>query len=219
MNTTINTDWSTLKTFIQTNKLNIQYLESVDFYYLVVFDNQFSLSCTIEKTGDSNQIDFENNYKSNSNKSPKSEVVTQFEKDDKVLKLFKTKAIVNESGIATIEAKVPGNPETDGRYVDSGMVWFDGHHADDQIQSVEVVDVDNLYGYGMGFVLRVWHDDDASSENQGWYLPSTNMPLQVTSLGGYGFIPSGTYLRIVAKKGQSQTSGVLYLNLKWGKEE
>lgn len=215
----INLDWSNFKNFVDSRSVSIQYLELNDSYYLFAFDGLFSVNCFVPTSDSVTILDFENNYKSAANKSLKTEVVTQFEKDDKVLKLFKAKASVGENSLALIEIKVPGDPETEGRFVDSGMVWFDIHNADDQIQLLEIVDIDNLYGYGAGTVLKKWHDDGAEVDNQGWYVPSTNVPLQVTSLGGYGFIPSGTYIRIKAKKGQNQTSGTLYLNIKWGKEE
>lgn len=217
--TNISLSWSNFKYVVDDRKLSIQWIDDGEKYHLYLFDGLLIANCFLNKDDGSDTNDFEVNYKSKGNRSLKSEVVTQFEKDDKVLKLFRAKAQVDQNSIALIEIKVPGDPETEGRFVDSGMVWFDIHNPDDQIQILEIVDIDNIYGYGAGTILKKWHDDSADNENQGWYVPSTNSPLQVTSLGGYGFIPSGTYIRIKAKKGQNQTSGTLYLNIKWGKEE
>lgn len=149
-----------------------------------------------------------------------SEVVTQFEKDDKMLKLACGVAECDGEGRAIVELEVPGTPGSgEGRYIDAGRVWFDTAHDDDKVEKVEIVDVNDMLGAGENFVVRTWHDDDVAEENQGWFIPKSQNGIAVESLGGYGFIPAGFTLRITGKKGSSQTSGKLYVNLKWGKQE
>jgi len=152
------------------------------------------------------------------------EVVTQFEKDDKTLKLISSSASVNEDGEAEVLIKVPGTfqgttSDKPGRFVDWGKSWFSAQHEGDIVTNVEVVDVDNILGYGAGLVLKTYHDDEAPSENHGWIIPKHEGSIQVEALGGYGFIPAEIYLRVKAKKGESQISGTFYLNIKWGKKE
>lgn len=63
--------WSQFKTYVNLKSLNIQYLELSDVYHLMVFDGPFSLTCQLDKTNPANsdQLDFENNFKANGNKN------------------------------------------------------------------------------------------------------------------------------------------------------
>src|SRR5690242_1967618 len=59
------------------------------------------------------------------------EVVTQYEKNDKDLKLAKLKGVVGEDGSATVELKVPGVfGSGDGRFVAGGYGITDDYNAD-----------------------------------------------------------------------------------------
>ena len=147
------------------------------------------------------------------------EVTTQFEKNNITLKLASDVVAVNATtGEAVVQVKVPGvMANGDGRYVDAGEAWFTAHDVDDQVLEVSVVDVDNVLGYGAGFVLKTYHDEEVPAANQGWRMSSyvTN----VDALGGYGFLPAELYFQIKAKKDPTNKTGKLYLNLKWGKAD
>lgn len=146
------------------------------------------------------------------------EVVTQFEKNDKTLKMSSGKGSVDGTSVAEVIILVPGNPANgDGRWIDAGTSWFDAIHEDDRITNVEVVDIDNILGYGAGFVVKTYHDDEVAASSAGWYIPKHTGVSKVEALGGYGFIPAGLYLRVKGLKGGGATTGSLYLNIKWGK--
>lgn len=211
-------DWTTIKNFTVTRNLSLQWVICDNTYRLKCFDNFFSMDCSIPMDGNTDQIDFETNFKNKSNKPIKTEVITQFEKEDKILKLFSGEVdVVN--GVATLLLKTPGVPGSGGRYIDWGVAWFNEQHNGDKVYKVEVVDIDNLLGYGAGVILRTYHDEAALEENCGWRIPKTEGVVEVDALGGYGFLPSGFYLRIIGKKGESQQTGTFYVNLKWGKDE
>lgn len=153
------------------------------------------------------------------------EVVTQFEKDDKILKLARGSGTVDGNGQAIIEVTVPGtfngiDPNTaDGRFVDAGRIWISEAQDGDYVKKVEIVDASNKIGYGAGVVIGRWHDDEAAADNEGWWIPKTAGGVSVDSMGGYGFIPSEMVLRITVQRPQGVTTGTAYLNLKWGKQE
>jgi hypothetical protein len=213
--------WTELKQFVDSRHLSIQWIQYANRYYLYAFDGAFKLLCTILITNPKNtdQTEFETNYQTSGNQSPKSEVVTQFEKDDKILQLACACADVGLDGYATIEIKVPGTYSAGpGRWVHAGRVWFDPEHVGDKVEKVEVVDKDGTIA-PPGYVIRKWHDVAVEEVNRGWYIPIGNSGIEVQSLGGYGYIPGGLYLRVKAKKGEAQTTGKLFLNLKWGEEE
>jgi hypothetical protein len=148
------------------------------------------------------------------------EVVTQFEKDDKILKLFSTSGSVGQDSYVTLEVLIPGTfASGNGRYIAGGEAWFDVATNGDKVELCEVVDIDNVLGYGAGTVLKRWHDEEAISTKQGWYFPIHRPILSVEPIGGYGFINSELYLRIKAKKANNITTGTLYLNIFWAKQE
>lgn len=207
--------WSIFKDFVNERSLSIQWIDLNDTYWCKAIDGNFNLECSVFKNT-SDATDFETNYKDSGNKSPKTEVVTQFEKDDKVLKLFCATATVDQNSEAALLILVPGTPGTgEGRYIAGGKAWFNTATDGDKIKTCEVVDVDNILGYGAGVVLKKWHDEEAPLANQGWYFPISNPILEVEPIGGYGFIYSGLYLRVTGKKANNLTTGTLYINLFW----
>lgn len=146
------------------------------------------------------------------------EVITQFEKDDKNLRMASIQGDVDENGEVILELKIPGVfSNGDGRYVDAGVAWFDSQHKDDRIIEAYIVDKDNILGYGANTPLGYYHDLELLEENQGWRIPPKRGLIEVTSIAGYGFIPAQLYLCIKGKKGGDLTTGTLYINLKWGK--
>lgn len=211
-------NWANFKQVIDDRALAVQYARVGDNYYLKAIDGQFELDCLLTAdSGNSDTADFEANYKPSGNQSPKTEVVTQFEKRDKTLKICSGTGAVGIDGIATVLIKVPGTHGSgDGRWISSGMAFFDVHHPDDKVNSVRFTDEDNILGYGAGFVVGSYTDDDADSANQGWHIPPPGW-VEAEAIGGYGFAPSGFYIKVVGTKGGGATTGNLYMNIEWGK--
>ena len=154
------------------------------------------------------------------------EVVTQREKPDKILKMASCEAEVQGDSTATADLKVPGtfngvdgDAGCSGRWIDAGTAWISNVAPGDRVCEVSVVDKDNLLGYGANTVIKTYHDDEVAEAEKGWYLNNNQGMVQVDAMGGYGFLPSGLYLRIKAKKAGGVTTGTLYVNLKWGKAE
>lgn len=215
-------EWSEFKTFVDARNLSIQWVTYRNNYYLKAIDGLFEIECSIPTDRDACQdtVDFEDNYKSNGNRTPKQEITTQFEKNDKALKCVSSKATIDETGWATILIKIPGtfaglDPSSAGRVISGGQGWFDEKHIDDRLVELEVVDIDNVLGLGTNITLKNYCDDEAE-DNEGWYVPFHNGIVEITPIGGYGFIASGLYLRIKAKKGGNITTGTFYANIKWG---
>jgi len=148
------------------------------------------------------------------------EVVTQFEKRDKTLKLAHGEATVDsETGLATVLIKIPGTPNSgDGRWISCGIGFFDVHTPGDKVLGVYFTDEDNLLGYGAGTVIGSYTDDDAAEENRGWAVPPSGW-LKAEAVGGYGFGPSGFYIKVIGKKAGESPSGKFYINMEWGKVE
>jgi hypothetical protein len=149
------------------------------------------------------------------------EVVTQFEKNDKDLKLASAIGDVDgTTGIGVVFLKVPGNPSAgDGRFVAGGTAWFDTQQINDRVL-VYVTDEDNIFGYGAGAILKSYTDDDCAAEFQGWRIPMRRGLVEVEPIGGYGFMPAGAYLKIIGRRDPSALPNQKFVfNVFWGKKE
>ena len=142
------------------------------------------------------------------------EVITQKEKTDIILRMASGKVLSNATGLAVLDIKVPGIiGSEDGRYVQGGSAWFANHHNDDHFQ-VHVIDVDNLMGYGAGVQIGTYTEE---GDNAGFYAEPDGR-VQVSSMGFFGFLPSGVYLRMIGQSGDFAVDS-LYMNVTWGKKE
>lgn len=151
--------------------------------------------------------------------SPPSEVVTQFEKRDKTIKLAHAEGDVAGDGTVTVFLKVPGTPgSADGRWLSSGTAFFDSHTPGDKVIAVYFTDEDNILGNGAGSAVGSYTDDEAPEQNRGWAIPPVGF-VKAEAIGGYGFAPAGFYVKVIAKKAGESPSGKFYCNIEWGKKE
>jgi hypothetical protein len=63
----ISVNWSELKTCADSMQINIRYLDIGSTYHIRASDGLFAMSCEIKKDGNSDQTDFETNYKADAN--------------------------------------------------------------------------------------------------------------------------------------------------------
>ena len=142
------------------------------------------------------------------------EVTTQKEKNDIILKMACGKATSNASGLVQLDILVPGTVGSgDGRFVEGGAAWFATYHIDDHFE-VHIVDVDNILGYGAGTQVGSYTETGA---NSGFYA-EPNGTVRVSSMGFFGFVSSGLYLRMEAQSGDS-AQDTIYMNIIWGKKD
>jgi hypothetical protein len=195
------------------------YFEVSNHYHIYGMQNNFQVLCKIYKDSGADQTEFEADYKDNATSALTSEVVTQEEKNDKVLKL--AGAIADFSGgEAMISLLVPGTPGgSDGRWAAGGYAFADAWTIGDRITKVQVVDTDNLLGYGAGTVLKEYYDSECAEPNRGWYMypaHSGTGEIEIDPIGGYGFIPAGMYIEIYA---ECASSTKLVVDIWWAKTE
>jgi hypothetical protein len=214
--------WSIFKNFISQRNLSIQWIDLDTQYWMKAFDGPFELECTVIKDSGDDQTDFETNYKDSGNQSPVSSVRTQFEQVAYLLQMSNMQANnVAPSASAVVTIQIPGtfngvNPPCNGRYIDEGEAWFYPGVDGDTVTSITITDNDNLLGIGAGAIIGTYSDSQVPSANQGWALHPV-FPTEVSTLGWYGFIPSGMYLNITVQRSTNATvNGNFYCNLKWG---
>lgn len=186
---TLNVGWSDIKSFVDSRSLNIQWIIANGSYYLYAFDGPFSLSCQIhiasefmgeegpeQEEPSAEQTDFELHYKNSGNQPNKAIVTTQYELNNKDLKLAKTSAQVDpDTGRALFSLKVPGQfGSVDGRYIAGGYAITEDYDKDD---------------YAM-----IWCTDDDRAI--AWALalgmdPNASAPLSDETIQQMGVLPGG----------------------------
>ena len=62
-------NWATLKQFVNSKSLSIQYIDLGDSYFLKICEGGFELDCLLAKDGGADVTDFETNFLANSNKN------------------------------------------------------------------------------------------------------------------------------------------------------
>lgn len=173
-------------------------------------------------------------------------ITTQYEMNDKDLKLARSAAQVDNNGKALAIIKIPGIfGSKDGRYIAGGYAISEDYNKDDFV-TVWVEDTDRLIcaanglptdgtgdatmkesGYPQYPIVKSYTDDDAPAENQGWYfwplVQGNSLPAagecEVDPVGGYGFIPAGLYVKIQYQRPTGVISGSVRINFWWGKKE
>ena len=211
MNKGFQVDWNEFKKFIDDRKLSIQWIDWRGSYWLKASDGFFILECVIKKVdpvpGESDQEDFETNYKTDGNK---------LVKEKATLKMAKAKAAASD-GVATILLKVPGIIGSgDGRVVEGGEGWFETSDEDDRVE-VHITDEDNILGLGSGATIDSYTDTDVPTGNQGWYIQANKKSVSVTKIADAGFVPAGLYLKIIGTKVSTQSNDTFRCNILWGK--
>jgi hypothetical protein len=228
----VNVDWTGVKSFSLSRSIPVQWILFNNVYTIYAVDGALSVvtqipfvTPTVEGT---DQADFETNFKAAGNiplLTALTTVTTQFELRNKTLKIASASADVSGDGTTTLYMKVPGTPNPtgdtmlDGRWISSGVTFFDVATPGDMVTSVRFVDHDNMLGAGVDFVVGSYTDDDADADNRGWYIPAKRGQIEAEAIGGYGFAPAGYYIMITAKKGGGITTGKFYVNMEWGKVE
>lgn len=214
-------NWSEFKTFIDSRNLSIQYVVYNNNYHLKGFDGFFELECLIpfDRSLSSDTIDFEDNYKANGNQSIIQNVGTKLERDDIVLKLGRISGQADANGDLILNIIIPGTTGIITRYISGGYVYVDPYTWDSALIKCEVIDVDNIFGFGANTILKQYHDSELATENQGWYFEKsygTEGSIDIEPLGWYGSLYGGVTLRITFKiEANANIKGLLL----WGTVE
>lgn len=190
----IEVKWQDLKTFIDTRNISVQWISFENKYLVMALDGNFKLICDIDKEetapSGSDQEDFENNYKPNGN---------QTFSDSTGIPLVRIKAFNNTddlrfrgtgiTGIATkntstnIDYRMPEN-----RFINGADLILKDQEWGDSIK-FQVVDIDNLLGYGAGVVLDEFGTD--------WQVVSDQQNQGQIIIPYPALVNAGLYIRIV----------------------
>ena len=182
--------WTTVKAAADSG-FKLRYFEERGRYFIYAFDDSFSFYCTLpnlEEAGDE-QEDFETNYKT----AAESRIT-----DTDGTKLIRTKPLANTdnllfratgfTGTATknttsnIDYQIP-----EQRFI-TGAAFMCKNHVWGDKACLQVVDVDNLLGFGAGLVLNEFVKD--------WYMIEDQQSQGLVQTPYPAKLIQGLYLRI-----------------------
>ena len=184
-------DWTTFKGFIDDRSLSVQYVDINDAYYLKAIDGNFSLDCKIQKDdpATSDQTDFEDNYKAAGNATFSdaggSTIVRTHafnNTDDLKFRGTGVSGTATKNATSNIDYVMPEN-----RFINGVDLLIKDHVWGDKID-FQVVDVDNILGYGAGVVLDEFGKD--------WYVDPDKCGQGQIRVEYPALVYAGLYIRI-----------------------
>lgn len=193
----INLNWTDFKEEVNSRSIPLQSIEQDSFYLLIAFDGNLGISCKVPKDDSADHIDFETNYKNLANKSP----IQQKPFADAIgfrARLTGITGIATSGQVTNIDYKF-----TEPRFINGGKLILKNHVMGDSLK-FQIVDKDNVFGYGSGIVLDEfvsnWNVAE-DKQDQGDYLVSY-----------LARVPTNIYLRL-AYTSTGETDVAVALNL------
>lgn len=174
-------NWESFKLNIQNNL--IYYIECIDHYIIWTYIGKEKVCCKLYTSDLDNNIDFETNYKAKANKQV-GDASAIFPINDGYCVRYKGVNLGTATAGQTTYLSTRINAE---RYSNGVQILLKNHVFGDCLD-LEIVDVDNILGYGNNIVLDRFGDE--------WYVdPSTS--LQSGTIVSYpGRISAGLYIRV-----------------------
>lgn len=217
----IHINWEELKPLLDGQQVRARFITKTDGYEIHAADQSIIYCCRLSNDTDglADLSEFESGYKSDIELTKSGSVITATEQDFIVLKLSKIKGQADSNGDLVLELKVPGSVAKIERYVAGGYAYTDTYSYEDELNKVEVVDKDNVAGYGAEAVLKAYHDQELPTENQGWFFEKSyglEGNVDIEPMGFYGQLVGELYLRMTFKV---QPNAKVKCLIWWGKKE
>jgi len=130
-----------------------------------------------------------------------SKAQTRFERDDIRLKMSRAEATF-VSGEAEVSFKLPGVVGVDKVFIGGGYAFTDVFAFGDAVEKIQIVDVDDILGFGSHTVIAEYHDETLDEANQGWFMypaPQAGGEIEVDPMGFYGEALAGLYIELYFK--------------------
>lgn len=236
-------NWSDFKS-IALLKERIRYIDKDTHYHITYQDSGGSFETSILKDSGTDHDEFENDYKSLSNKPVSTEVTTQQEKPDKNLVLASAEDAFSGT-TCTLSIEIPGTlGDFTARLVAGGYAFTDVYGWNDRVTKVQVNDKNYVYA-GLaypetpflagipnttetdtwedimpdGVVMGSYCDDLLPESQRGWRFwcdDGNQGGLDIDPLGGFGKLPALTFLEIVIEKTATSLATKAAVNIWWG---
>lgn len=212
-----------LKAYWQQLALTPQVIKVGETYRIFVASGPIEFYCLVpvEEPRSSELNDLEENVLPAGNAIQALEVVTLFEKADKIPRYASVSGEYDANGDCTLMVKVPGPfvEKAPTRYLSLAYFVSDVFGWGDMVTKIEITDEDNILNLGAGAVLDSLHDLEAPSENQGWYFyptEGTSGELEFTPSDKFGEINGQLYLKAQLKRAPGSSASKVFVNIDWG---
>jgi hypothetical protein len=168
-------------------------------YYVAANDGLLQFSCLIPLDDGEDQLDFENNYKANSGKSPRANVVQVLGKDQLSLYPFGTLLNITPNSTNNYDIQIPYTTVLKG-----GIIYSNDAVIGDNL-TISIIDKDNVLGLG------------GTSDNpiilgeyvQSWYIiPNQENRLEDISISQS--LPQGLYVRVQYTSTSSNNTKLIF---------
>jgi len=215
-------NYTDFKAVVESRNMSLQSVVVGSNLWLSAMDGVFSVTCLIPTdVENADNIDWESNYASRANKSPKSKVLTEFELEDKVLRLASIEGTFDVDGLCVLEILVPGtfDPFNPSRLIAQAYLLENVFGWGDRLIEVNIVDKDNVIGYGANTVIEIYHDAEVPAANKGWRFYPTEQgmgEIEIEPVGGFGRIPGGVYIQAKVQRAVGNTATKLIADVWWG---
>lgn len=179
--------WTIFKSLVVTKELSMQYTELGKRYDIYAAEGLFLWHCMIEKISpaSNDQTDFENNYKSNCNQKVISPIIVSgFRRFDSAADDLYRESIRNS--ITSNQTNNFDKKFTFNVYLYGGIYEIEGTPNEGDYFEMEVIDIDNILGYGENIVLTTFVVKE--------YV-NTEIKHNVIESPQGDLIPAGVYLR------------------------
>lgn len=154
------------------------------------------------------------------NRHGRDNVITEYEKNDKVPKYAKASGTFDGNGVCVISVKIPGDfSPMASRLMSLAYFIEDVFGWGDAVTKIEITDDDNILGAGSGYVVTALHDTELNAANQGWYFyPSHGGTgeIEITPPTNFGEINGGLYIKATIVKAPASLATKVLVNLDWG---
>lgn len=186
----LNVNWSDLKSFATARSLSIQSITFNGQYFLWAIDGPVEIAAIIPivtpTPNPSDQYDFETNYLPTANQSPRGNVVQVLGKDALTLSPFGSiNTSMTANGLTVWDIVLPQTVALRG-----GILFSPNANMGDWI-SIQVVDKDNVLGYGGAPTAPTMVATYVIS----WYI-MPGIPNELEDISISETLPAGLYMRV-----------------------
>lgn len=193
--------WEDFKGILDGQSLSFQYFEIRNTYCLYCANGPIVIKCLIYKDNSADQTDFETNYKSKGNSDIKAMVLTEPKNISTTLYKAVPVTEVAAGELKAIDLKLVAVASETKQILYGGALYANTPDFGDYVK-FQVVDVDNIIGYGAGLVLNEYIVKA--------YLNNNGTFEDYDEAGAY--IPVGLYLRCLYKSEKSTGTTQVKIN-------
>lgn len=197
-------NWTNFKTLVDLKNASIQWVVDISGlnYHLFLVEGSFSASCVLPiGVNNADTTDFEDNYKDNGNKQVKSTVYTEPANISLTHYIASDVVEITAGDEETIDIELAQVNSEIQQILYGGALYTQDANFEDYVK-FQIVDVNNVLGYGTGIVLKQYITKA--------YLNNNGTFEDYDEAGAY--LPVGLFLRCIYKSTKASGTTKVKIN-------